>query len=459
MNTAKFLALASACTFAVADGQRQGEVGMDAVAPSEVMEWEDYKEHFAKVYTREEEPIRMRTYLANVDLIKRINAEHDAGTSSVRLGVNHFADMTNQEYREMLTFRMSNVTESNVTILPPAQPGATIDWRTKGAVSPVKNQYRCGGCWSFAAIAAAEGAFKIATGQLRVLSEQQLLDCSNQGGCLGGETPSGLIYIEINKGVDTESEYTWAEGMAPNPPPKFPCWKQAAARHAATIFNHTFVKIGDESQMAAALLISPLATAVDADSNVFQLYKTGVLKAGQGCRPSGAAPNHAVTIVGMTATSYIVKNSWGPGWGDKGYVQVARGTTGPGVCGIALQNVYAKTHKGPAPPIPPPAKGPRPGPPPPPKPPPPAPPGSKYTTITSGTCKSHGYEVVGQDDCVHKAAKGIARPWGGTFACSQGCPGGCVEDTVSCASCVAYYIPGDPHQSCDGQIKCVCRKP
>ena len=115
-----------------------------------------------------------------------------------------------------------------------------------------------------------------------------------------------MIYIEANKGVDTESEYTWAEGMAPNPPPKFACWKQAAARHAATIFNHSFVKVGDEAQMAAALLISPLATAVDADSNTFQLYKTGVIKAGQGCHPSGAAPNNAVTIVGMTATSYIV---------------------------------------------------------------------------------------------------------------------------------------------------------
>jgi KDEL-tailed cysteine endopeptidase len=241
--------------------------GMDAIADAEVMEWEDYKLLFRKPqYGAAEESFRRAAFEQNIELIKRVNSEHDAGNSSVRLGVNDFADMTNEEYRMMLTFKMSNFSSGQVTMHAQTQPGATIDWRAKGAVTAVKNQYRCGGCWSFAAIAATEGAFKVATGALRVLSEQQLLDCSNQGGCLGGETPSGLIYIEMNQGVDTESEYSWKEGMAPNPPPKFPCWKGAAARHAATIFNHTFVKVGDESQMAAALMKSPLATAVDADS-------------------------------------------------------------------------------------------------------------------------------------------------------------------------------------------------
>eukprot|EP01050_Picozoa_sp_SAG11_P021041 SAG11_NODE_3666_length_2300_cov_1.850522_3_plen_118_part_00 len=50
-----------------------------------------------------------------------------------------------------------------------------------------------------AAVAAVEGAYQIATGALRSLSEQQLLDCSNQGGCLGGVVPSGFNYMIVNK--------------------------------------------------------------------------------------------------------------------------------------------------------------------------------------------------------------------------------------------------------------------
>ncbi|XP_028237005.1 chymomexicain-like [Glycine soja] len=100
----------------------------------------------------------------------------------------------------------------NVNVLPDS-----IDWRQKGAVTPIKNQGSCGCCWpwAFSAIAATEGIHKISTGKLVSLSEQEVVDCDTKGtdhGCEGGYMDGAFKFIIQNHGINTEASYPYKGG-------------------------------------------------------------------------------------------------------------------------------------------------------------------------------------------------------------------------------------------------------
>lgn len=283
--------------------------------------------------------------------------------------MNQFGDLTAEEFQKMNNglkidsekLRASaisqNVDEIDVSALP-----KSIDWRTKGAVTAVKNQGQCGSCWAFSTTGSLEGANFLATGKLLSLSEQELVSCATEGnmGCNGGLMDNAFKWIENdNKGITSEKDYPYASGMG-----SMPACQKASHANVADVKTYTDVAQNDPKALMAAVAQQPVSIAIEADKHVFQFYNKGIIKEGS----CGTNLDHGVLIVGYGAENgkgyWLVKNSWATSWGESGYVRLERDITknGPGTCGIQMKASYPTATKTvpPSPPPTPPAPGPGP---------------------------------------------------------------------------------------------------
>ena len=160
--------------------------------------WSDWKVKYNKNYNVTEEKYRHSIWKDNLEKIQT----HNKDNSTYRQGLNMFSDWTNEEYLAWLGSypyptnicdKINNQTNSllNGHLLP-----EVVDWRKQNAVTPVKNQSNCKSYYSFAAVASLESAMKITTGVLYSLSEQQIIDCSNNKGCDGGLVDEAFEYVK-----------------------------------------------------------------------------------------------------------------------------------------------------------------------------------------------------------------------------------------------------------------------
>ena len=317
-------------------GSRKTTMIMDASD-----EWEhftNFQERFGKKY---QNLVELETRFAVFkDNLKTI-IQHNLGEHNFTMGVNQFTDLTPQEFKEMFASGFSRKSlggfgcksfASSATGAP-----ASIDWRTKGVVSAVRDQGQCGSCWAFATTANAESAWAISKGQLLDLSEEYLVDCA-QGvgyfnmGCNGGNPDSAFKYM-ITNGQCSESSYPYVAGTT----------KTAGTCHSCssvTKYSACYdVTSNDQVALKGAVSKTPVVIAIEADTRYFQSYSGGILTS----TSCGTSLDHAVEIVGYGEDNgvkyWTVRNSWGPTWGEQGYVRILRSdsTNDIGICGVAAQ--------------------------------------------------------------------------------------------------------------------------
>jgi C1A family cysteine protease len=286
---------------------------------------------------------RFQNFKQSLQIISANNKMVEGSRGAV-FALNKFSDLSAEEFRAqylMPDFLPTPEEQRDYLVTPStvAVPAA-FDWRTKSKVTAIKNQGQCGSCWAFSATENIESVWMIKKSltnhTMAPLAPQQIVDCDRvDGGCNGGDTPTAYKYVINAGGIETEKEYPY-RGEDGN------CKFEKSKVYAHITGYKYAAKKGEEAIMMEHVFSeSPLSICVDAEK--WQFYSHGVMTGPQCARR--VSLDHCVQIIGYDHTHnppyWLVRNSWGTDWGEKGLIMLEYGQNTCGVTDEATTAVIA----------------------------------------------------------------------------------------------------------------------
>ncbi|XP_058382366.1 cathepsin W [Diceros bicornis minor] len=299
---------------------------------------------------------RLNIFAHNLAQAQRLQ-EEDLGTAE--FGVTPFSDLTEEEFGQHYGHRraaagvpsLGRKVESEEWGESEPVP-RTCDWRkAAGVISSIKNQANCNCCWAIATVGNIEALWGITWQPSVELSVQQLLDCDRCGnGCGGGFVWDAFITVLNNSGLASEKDYPFQGKGKPH--------KCLANKHKKVAWIQDFIMLKDNEQTIASYLATHGPITVTINVKLLQQYQSGVIRA----TPTTCDPrhvDHSVLLVGFgvegrraeagssrprprhSTPYWILKNSWGANWGEKGYFRLHRGSN---ACGITKYPLTARVQ-------------------------------------------------------------------------------------------------------------------
>ncbi|KAG5668428.1 hypothetical protein PVAND_016368 [Polypedilum vanderplanki] len=293
---------------------------------------------------------RLAVFMENYRKIQEHNKKYEKGLVSFSMGLNQFTHLREDEmanlnkfYDDEGNFEFKNVTTFRFDDENFSLP-KSFDWKTKGVLQPVQDQKNCGSCYVFAGIAAIEAQMMIQYKNYQKLSEQEAMECLE--GCSGGYLYEVLQYSHDHMGCASGKSYPYKGRVFNSCSFERPRVKNSKVK--------TFLRFQGEKSIMQKLVDDGPVIALFSFYPSIRHYHQGIYEKLPNEEQDGY---HAILIVGYDEDSFgrkywIIRNSWGPRWGESGYFKMKRGVNmflhSLLLCGGSRYDVmkYSITHKG-----------------------------------------------------------------------------------------------------------------